>query len=39
MRDYKQDVYDVKDTSYITNIPIDEFENLEDLNNFVKAMN
>lgn len=40
MRDYKQDVYDIKDTSYITCIPLLEgFENLEDLRKFVEVMN
>lgn len=39
MRDYKQDVYDIKDTSWITDIPIEEFESLEDLEQFVKTMN
>lgn len=40
MRNYKEDVYDIKDTSWITTIPLlKEFENLEDLNNFVEVMN
>lgn len=38
MRDYKQDVFDITGRSYITDIPIEEFENLEDLENFVKVM-
>ncbi len=39
MRNYKEDVYDIKDTSWVTDIPLKEFENLEDLNNFVEVMN
>ena len=39
MRDYKQDVYDIKDTSFITDIPLKEFENIEDLDTFVEVMN
>lgn len=38
MRDYKQDVYDIIDRSYITCIPLEEFEDLKDLEQFVKVM-
>ena len=39
MRDYKKDLEKVKGVSYIVDIPIEDFENISDLNNFVKEMN
>lgn len=39
MRDYKCDLRQVKGESYIVSIPLEEFENLSDLENFVKEMN
>lgn len=38
MRDYKQDVYDIADTTHVMDIPIEEFENLEDFRKFVEVM-
>ena len=39
MRNYTQDLYDIKDTSWVTDIPIEEFECLADLEQFVEVMN
>lgn len=39
MTDHEQVLYEVKNTTYITSIPIEEFENIEDLKKFVKVMN
>ena len=38
MRDYKSVLKEVKGESHIVDIPIEEFENLSDLENFVKGM-
>ena len=38
MRDYKQDVYDIQGLSHILDIPLDEFEDLEDLRRFTEVM-
>ena len=39
MRDYNRDLKKVKGVSYIVDIPIEEFENLDDLTYFVRYMN
>ena len=38
MRNYKQDMLEVKGTSHITVFPIEGFDDLSDLENFVKYM-
>lgn len=39
MRNYDNDIKEVKGVSYIVDIPIEEFENLDDLTCFIKFMN
>ena len=39
MRDFKRDLESVKGVSHIVDIPIEEFENISALGNFVSQMN